>query len=829
MAASSPYSGNDYNAVSNYRPYELPINDIFKGLSAQNEFWDAGARRVKQIYDTAFNLDLTLDANKEVKRKFMDDADKQLTRLSSMDVSDPSVQRQGFAIYKPLLNDAAINYDSELTKTMKGIYGEAAQYRTKKLSSTGREGEGYTDRNLAYSLDGFENFNSKLARDPEMLKEMYGKLGQRKFTPYYDATKEFSSILKNCKGSGGVKQDVASNYMYFDRASKTGANSSETANCFMMGLSEQAKQQIGIDGWAYYRANPQQLVDDHRNFALGKQEQQVAGIQGVIAALKDGGITAAEQKKIKELEDMLPALQTELKNRTAEYNDMVGGNAMKYITDNFQTLSKGIYLGKSYAQLGEAFKSDVTNHELTANAAGIAQFNAIERSHQQARQNEYDKEQIMLRAQLSRKLKQEAGEIPLDLVNPLNPNVDESTDTQQSYGEKDFLNEKEIAFKAYSDAYQTLGSYIVSKGDSGRAGKSFNSEFLLNYANEHSKKPIEQQDKQFVELMATYNQAKQNYSEMDMRNKAVDALVNDEFKDEVARVADRRVKVNGVELTYQELDAVNKGAKIKGITYTPYNNIVGAKMDAYQDEKDPYKLRHDMVEDRSFNFSTDYYSKFDKKISKRKDELYRKQYYEAKGYVTPRVNTDKVPGLQTQIQNVLNVTGGENKPSGYRLLGHDRTGKDLLVVPLDDKGNEVDVDLARANNSFSADITTERMGNITAIRIPNVLPALPDVPSEQQQRNVTNIRNFQTLMEGQLRNKGSYYSSDNLKNEDGSTFPYGTINFQTPKGTNIRVKAVRANGQIKLVPSSQTKSGSWDNNHNSFSTPEELVQYFRLF
>lgn len=142
MPATSPYQGNDYQAVSNFRPYELPINDIFKGITAQNQFWDAGAARVKSVYADALNLDLTLDSNNEVKKNYLKDAEKQLTKLSTMDLSDPSVQRQGFNLFKPLFKDEAIMYDNEITKTKKSIYSDAMSYRTRKLSSTGKEVRG---------------------------------------------------------------------------------------------------------------------------------------------------------------------------------------------------------------------------------------------------------------------------------------------------------------------------------------------------------------------------------------------------------------------------------------------------------------------------------------------------------------------------------------------------------------------------------------------------------------------------------------------------------------------------------------------------------------
>lgn len=830
MAATSPYSGNDYTAVSNFRPYELPVNDIFKALVAQNEFWEIGARRVKAVYENALNLDLTSDANKEYKKKFMEEADKQLTRLSSMDLSDPSIQRQGFSIFKPLLNDEAVMIDNQLTKTLKNIYTDANMYRRKKLSSTGPEGEGYTDRNLAYSLDGFENFNSATPRDPDLLKDMYRKLGQRKYTPYYNPTQEYASIMKLCKGSGGQTQDVASNYMYFDSFSKSGANSSETSNCFMMGLSENAKAQMGIDGWAYYKQNPALLVEDHRAFALGRQEAQLKGIQGKIAGIKAGGVDVSEKAKLKELEDMLPAVQQEYSNREKEYNNMVGGDAMNYVMQNFQTLAKGVYLSKNYAALGEAFKSDETSRKLTANAAGIAQFNAIERAYAAERQNDYAKEQIMLRAALSRKLKQEAGEIPLDQVGTFTPPVTEGTDTGQTYGEDDFNKEWGAAFKTYSDSYQTLGSYILST-DPNLNRKAFTHEFILNFANEQGKKPREKQDPQFRELMDAYSAAKDNFSSMDVRKKSVNNIIEDEFRrsSDFTKLQNKTLKLSdGTTIRYSDLHNLpaqtsrqflgsagpgGGGGTVSDVV-TSYT-VNGRKYDQTSD--DFYKIQQAMYS----------ISEQQKNMQSRRDELYRKQYYEAQKLMTPRLDPSKNANVDMRIKAALGVSGGHNEKGGYKLLGHDLTGKDLIVVPLDAEGNEMKPDLVRAK-SYSTGVEAMKIGTrINGVVIKDVLQPIANLPTEQQQSSISQLRDFQVLMESQLRNKGSYYTSEMLKNNDGTTYPYPNFSFKTPQGKNVKVKAVIANGQVKLVPSVQLQDGSWDNNYPSFTSPEDLILRFR--
>ena len=834
MAASSPYTGNDYNAVSNYRPYELPINDIFKAISAQDEFWKIGARRVKSLHDNALSLDLTLDANKEAKKKYIEEADKKLTKLSSMDLSDPSVQRQGFDIYKPLFNDEAIMYDNQLTKTLKGIYGEAERYKKTKLSSTGIEGEGYTDRNLAYSLDGFENFRADLPRDPEILKELYSKLGKRKFTPYYNPTKEYTSILKNCKGSSTEKQDVASNYMYFDSYSKNGANSSETSNCFMMGLSENAKQQMGIDGWAYYKANPELLIADHQMFAYGRHEQQLKAIQGKIDGIKAGGITDAEKLQLQELEDMIPTLQQEVDNRKKEYNEMVGGNAMRYIDSNFKTLAKGIYLNKNYAALGEAFKSDENSRKLTANAAGIAQFNAIERAASQKREHDYNMEEIMLRGSLSRKLKQEAGEIPLDMVGVITPVATEDNDTKQSYKEQDFQNEKKQAFKSYSDAYQTLTSYILSKNPN-LDKKLFTDAYVLNWANEHSKKPAELQDRQFNELMATYNATKDNYVNMDMRQKAIESIVKNKMTTEQKDNLSKSWSLSdGTVVKSDYVPFIRRESKEKWVAYGDTGGGGGNMVTTDISYEINGKIYKEGTEDfKKIRSVIDNYNKVASKYQSEKDELYRNQYYSTNSYSTPRLDPAKNVAIDTRIKNTIGVTGDANKKDGYKLFGHDVTGKDLYIIPLDEDGQEIN--LSTDSKMFTTmykrnpNVSLKSIGGKNVVVIPNVLPALPDVPTERQQNDISNLRNFQTLMETQLSTKGAYYSSEDLKNPDNTMFPYSNFSFKTERGTNVKVKAVKMNGQVKLVPSIQRVDGSWDDNYQTFSKPEDLVLYFRIY
>lgn len=142
MAASSPYSGNDYQAASNFRPYQLPINAIAQAWTAQNRFWDIGAMKVKSVYDNALNLSLTSQENRDVRDQYMKDAEKEITKVSSMNLADASVQRQGFGIFKPIFQDDAIVQDDYLTDLRGKIINEADTYR-KDMKS---KGAGYSTK-----------------------------------------------------------------------------------------------------------------------------------------------------------------------------------------------------------------------------------------------------------------------------------------------------------------------------------------------------------------------------------------------------------------------------------------------------------------------------------------------------------------------------------------------------------------------------------------------------------------------------------------------------------------------------------------------------------
>lgn len=366
MAATSPYTPNDYAAVSNFRPYELPINDIFKAISAQNAFWDAGAARVKAVYDNALNLKLSLEPNKEIRKKYIEDAEKQLTKLSSMDLSDPSVQRQGFALFKPLFQDEGIIYDDLTTRHYEKVRNDAAMYKTKE------NGKGYSDINLQYAMQGYGEFiNSK---DRMAGKAFYQS--RKDYTPYYDYTEDFSKSLKDCKPSS--IETSSPNYGgngaitgYMKESYSKSLSAAQVKGCLEAGLSGNARRQMEIEGSVLYKNNIEVLASDTSEYLSGvsgnlsTQLQQLAATKAAISTRKD--LSQAQK------DAAIAAIDANMQNTTQELdrnNHAVSKIAAGDFTDiqnNYDTYAGSIYSYKkllkkasasAFEERREAYKAD---------------------------------------------------------------------------------------------------------------------------------------------------------------------------------------------------------------------------------------------------------------------------------------------------------------------------------------------------------------------------------------------------------------------------------------------------------------------------------------
>lgn len=374
MPSTSPYQNNDYQAANSFRPYVLPTNDIFKAVTAQNQFWDDGARRVKSVYDNALDMKLSLAPNKEIRDQFMKDAEKQITKLSSMDLSDPSVQRQGMNIFTPLFKDEGILSDDAATRDIEKTQSQI------RSAMTMENGKYYSASNAAVALDGVYDFKNSTDR-------MAGKAylaNKKDFKPYYDPSKEFTDIVKNCKGPTlNSTRAGENNNMYMHTENISGANASRLSLCLDSGLSQKAKDQIGIDGYAAYLTgnrvdhpdgkNYQALSNDYfasASSTLSSIDQNVKDIDGKILGFKNAYAVTKDAKYLdlqKSAEDIKSSYLDRGKNLKDSLDQVTAGN-MDFVKKNYETLAEQIHLSKQVANYAEAFRNDINTDKYSADA-----------------------------------------------------------------------------------------------------------------------------------------------------------------------------------------------------------------------------------------------------------------------------------------------------------------------------------------------------------------------------------------------------------------------------------------------------------------------------
>lgn len=365
MAATSPYTGNDYQAVSNFRPYELPINDIFKSISAQNQFWDAGAARVKSYYDKGLNLDLTLSENRKIRDDFMKNAEKELIKLSSMDLSDPSVQRKGMSIFKPLFKDTSILQDDYLTRKQKEIYADADRYKSDEKT----RGAGFHMDNLAYALMPFKNFGEGTSRGD--LPSIFNKAKNSQYIPHYDFSKERMDILEQCKPD--KFDNTTEQGMYLESERDASLTKTKLWGCLDSALSPQAHQQIRISAAVRYNNDYNTLRQDYLDSAdsqIKSYTDEVAKLAAKKAAIKGNAQYADIEKgydeQIKLYEDQIKRKQKDL----SEINSW----DEKYMSSRYEDLAYFAYFKRINEPFAQAFSRVDIERDKKANPVSMMMY-----------------------------------------------------------------------------------------------------------------------------------------------------------------------------------------------------------------------------------------------------------------------------------------------------------------------------------------------------------------------------------------------------------------------------------------------------------------------
>lgn len=365
--STSPYQQNDYQAASAYRPYRLPTNDILRGLSAEDQFWDDGARRVRAYYDNALNLDLTLDENKQIRKDFMAKADDQMAKLSTMNLADPSVQKQGLDVFKPLFQDQGILLDDAITKKRNQVIGDAM--RAKNDQKT--QGEGYNQDNLTYALQGFKNFGNATSRGS--LKDIYGQTANAEYTPYHDVSKEYLDLASKCKPD---KMDVNRvDGLYLHDISDESMTADKMNGCIKGGLSDKAWNQLKITGSVRYGQNYGAIANGYAPI-LESANKGYADNLVTLAAERDKRSKSKDwnDEMAQAYDDQEKQIKSTIANNHAQIGRMRAGD-FSDIQKNYDNIISQVYGNQDIGSFAHAFSYMDRTDKYSPNAAGIAQFN----------------------------------------------------------------------------------------------------------------------------------------------------------------------------------------------------------------------------------------------------------------------------------------------------------------------------------------------------------------------------------------------------------------------------------------------------------------------
>lgn len=392
--ATSYLEQNDYTGLK-YSPYQLNVNDIAKTLAVKTAYWNQGAQKVKSRYDTALNLELTTNGNKATLKDFVLKSEQEIKDLSTQELSNPDVQEQGMKMFEPLFSDKTIMLDHAITMKKNSIYAQAETAKSNINKKTGKRGEEYADVNLMDALDGFESFNKDTPADEKTLGDLYQKVGNKSYTPYYDFTDDMKESLKNCKGAknGNEVPDGLNT-----RVTETAGISAFTARaCVEGGLSTQALGQIAINARVNYKNNKESLARD----ASAYLQNSIDGYKNGIEDIQLKKLALSKQKGSYDKDTYAQNLKS-LNDKESDYSDRLNSsntslskfqsNDFKELDQNYNGWAQRIYKHNLISGYADPRATYGEIHKIDSNVGAIAEYTQRnENQRLQAKFNQEDK------------------------------------------------------------------------------------------------------------------------------------------------------------------------------------------------------------------------------------------------------------------------------------------------------------------------------------------------------------------------------------------------------------------------------------------------------
>ena len=194
MAQYLPYIPETIPEPALYKP---DFNFFDRMLQRKQSMFEQGLSRVRSAYTSVLNAPLSNKHNIPLRDQYIKNAQEQLTKLSSSDLSLMENVNAAESIYAPFWQDKFIVQDAAMTK---GYQAEMQKYMSWKDSAKPEEREKYNSIGMMYLQNGL----SKL-QNADRTPEAFGAVEMRKAEPF---TNIEAYLQKQAKDQGlEVKYD----------------------------------------------------------------------------------------------------------------------------------------------------------------------------------------------------------------------------------------------------------------------------------------------------------------------------------------------------------------------------------------------------------------------------------------------------------------------------------------------------------------------------------------------------------------------------------------------------------------------------------------------
>lgn len=852
MPVASYQSANDYNLVKEIRPFELPYASIMNEIAAKQQYWRVGADRMKSIYDQAVGLDPQFAQNRDYLKNFMTEANKQLGKISKTDLSVLDNSQQAANVFKPLYDVSnPFNYrllaDSQINKHYQKQQQISDSYRTKD------GGKEWNQNNDFYFRDAQQKYLED-AKNGNLNSIDSHFQNKKSYIPYYDFKKEIFDIQEACKGQSYSTKGVAPNSeLYFKENSKSGCSPSELALALKSGLSDRARQQMQIDGYAHFKGNEDVLAKQFTDISITKTKDQVDAIKATIAGIKDGGVSKDETERLAFYESQLKQLEPELKKATEEFEEMTKGNVIEYVKKNYDRLAGQVYFNDLTNQLATAYRTDNTKDLVTTNAAGMLKLrletdraNMYIQDNMDAqadyRNHGYRMEEIALQGQNAKELAILKGEIANPEASGMpqasRPATSDTPDIPK-VTESDFIEStlKPAKVKA-DDSYEVLNAY-VSKA-LGKPNQHLRHQELVNYVEEQKAKKDKNQpyNEDIISAFEKYKEAKDNLAFANDRMAAVNSAIkasnpelfndsglSDEKLTNYSLIAGGK-KFNPIAISEKDINRMVNGENVNGFTiqeksYGPSVVSGGSTGGGYGTQKEGYSLPrlyyNGLEVDLSANKKIgDLYRKFytKKSISTQKIKELKTKMYTDNSYVNSeqtvfnRGDFGKKEFFEAnygdKLKQYMNVTGNLGEKNGYEIIGRDKTGEGVYVRALDDEGKSINLPAKGGDYLFDklrdspVGYGVKKDTKTNSYYIPNVLPRYANLPDDATLAKYDKIKEHIRFIETSLKSNPTFINSPVIDSKELSAG--GTTRFVSKIGIEYVISIKKERGEpLKYV------------------------------